>query len=78
VIGSVHLEVVIRRCGEEGEDDVESARIGDSTKCPCEPNGYTLTTEARGANLKGTTNPVTVTLSIGNNTGTTHINAELE
>jgi hypothetical protein len=36
---------------------------------------YTLLAEGRGANLKGTTNPVTVTLSIGNNTGTTKIHA---
>jgi hypothetical protein len=39
---------------------------------------YTLLAEGRGVNLNGTTNPVTVTLSIGNNTGTTKIHAGLE
>jgi hypothetical protein len=39
---------------------------------------YTFLAEGKGANLIGTTNPVTVTLSIGNNTGTTQINAEFQ
>ena len=39
---------------------------------------YTLLAEGRGANLKGTTNPVPVTLSIRNNTGNTKIHAEFE
>jgi hypothetical protein len=39
---------------------------------------YRFLAEGRGANLKGTTNPVTVTISIGNNTGTTKIHAEFE
>jgi hypothetical protein len=42
------------------------------------PGSYLFLAEGKGTNLSGTTNPVTVTLSIGNNTGTTHINAEFE
>jgi hypothetical protein len=34
--------------------------------------------KGRGAILKGTTNPVTVTISIGGNTGTTKVNADFE
>jgi len=43
------------------------------------PGSYRLLAEGRGgANLKGTTNPVTVTLSIGNDMGATQIHAEFE
>jgi hypothetical protein len=34
--------------------------------------------KGRGAILKGTTNPVTVTISIGDNTGTTKVHADFE
>ncbi len=34
--------------------------------------------EAEGANLAGTANPVTVQLSIGNDTGTTTVTAEID
>ncbi len=39
---------------------------------------YKFLAEGRGATLSGTTNPVTVTLSIGNYSGSTSINAELK
>ena len=39
------------------------------------PGSYRFLAKGKGANLKGTTGPVTVTLSIGNNIGTTQINA---
>ena len=43
------------------------------------PGSYLFLAEGKGANLKGTTtNPVTVALSIGNDSGTAHINAEFE
>jgi hypothetical protein len=42
------------------------------------PGSYTFLAEGKGANLTGTTDPVTVTLSIGNNTGTTQIDAEFQ
>ena len=42
------------------------------------PGSYMLLAEGEGANLKGTTNPVTVTLSIGNELGTTQMHAEFE
>ena len=42
------------------------------------PGSYQFLAEGKGANLKGTTNPVTVTLSIGDDMGTTQIHAELE
>jgi hypothetical protein len=37
---------------------------------------YSLQAEGSNANLTGTTNPVSVTLTIGNNSGTTSINAQ--
>ena len=39
------------------------------------PGSYRFLAEGKGANLKGTTSPVTSTLSIGNNMGSTRINA---
>jgi YVTN family beta-propeller protein len=42
------------------------------------PGSYRFLAKGKGANLKGTTGPVTVTLSIGNNIGTTQINAGSE
>ncbi len=38
---------------------------------------YTLQAEGHGATLTGISNPVTVTLTIGNNTGSAQINAEI-
>jgi hypothetical protein len=40
---------------------------------PAGGNGYTLQAEGIGANLSGISNPVTVTLTIGDNTGSTKI-----
>jgi hypothetical protein len=42
------------------------------------PGSYRFLAEGKGAHLSGTTNPVTVTLSIGNDMGTTQINAEFQ
>ena len=39
---------------------------------------FALEAEALDANLKGTKNPVTVRVSIGNNSGTTSIKAEIQ
>jgi hypothetical protein len=36
---------------------------------------YAFAAAAQNANLRGTTNPVTVTLTIGADTGTTSVNA---
>ena len=71
----VHLEVLIENehCGKGGEVETDHNR---SAKCPCEAATYTLHAEVSGVNLKGTKSPVTVGLIIGDNTGTTQINAE--
>jgi len=42
------------------------------------PASYMLLAQGRGANLTGTVNSVSVTLSIGDNTGITQINAEFQ
>ena len=39
---------------------------------------YTILAKARGDILKGTANPVAVTISIGDNTGTTKVHAHFE
>jgi hypothetical protein len=38
---------------------------------------YSFLAAASGASLTGTTNPVLVTLTIGNNSGTTSVNAAI-
>jgi Beta-propeller repeat len=53
---------------------------GVSLRVRVNPRGrskYTFQAEGSGANLNGIVNPVTVTLTIGNDTGTTHVNAEI-
>jgi hypothetical protein len=40
--------------------------------------GYQIQVEASGINLSGLTNPVTVSLTIGNNTGKTSVNAQFQ
>jgi hypothetical protein len=40
-------------------------------------NSYTLQAEGSGANLSGISNPVTVTLTIGDDTGSTEITAAI-
>ena len=44
---------------------------------PVGGNSYTLQASASGANLTGISNPVTVTLTIGNDTGSTPITAQI-
>ena len=60
------------------EGVVEGVSLEVLIKFGSKPGSYLFLAEGRGANLKGTTNPVTVTLNIGNDTGTIHINAEFE
>lgn len=45
---------------------------------PLGGNSYSIQVDASGVNLTGLTNPVTVTLTIGNNTGTTSVTADFE
>lgn len=44
---------------------------------PVGDNSYTLQAEGSGANLTGISNPVTVTLTIGDDTGSTQITAQI-
>src|SRR5260370_39266491 len=44
---------------------------------PVGGNSYTLQAEGSGANLTGISNPVTVTLTIGDDSGSTQITAEI-
>jgi hypothetical protein len=45
--------------------------------CPRGPSDALDAVAAQNANLSGTTNPVTVTLTIGDDTGTTSVNAKI-
>ncbi len=78
-INGVSLDVQIkhRHCGSK-DDNVEIANNDGSKKCPCTTESYRFLAEARGANLKGTSNPVSVSITIGNNSGTTQINADFQ
>ena len=75
VINGVSLEVLIRHKHSEEGDRGENADNDndDKNNNRCTTAKYTVLAKGRGANLKGTTNPVTVTISIGNNTGTTKV-----
>lgn len=73
IIKGTRLQMLIRH--RNCEDGIGSS---NSMKCACNAGSYTLQAQGRGANLKGIANPVTVTLSIGNDTGTTQIRAGLE
>jgi len=71
IIHDVHLEVFIkhrRRCDEAAEGNRH-------TKCQCTADSFEISAQGEGAGLKGAANPITVTISIGDNTGTTQINA---
>ena len=77
VIAGVHLEVsIVHLCRQRGDRDSDQPE--DPNCHPCEANEapYELTAEGNGANLSGITNPVAVTLSIGNNTGSAEVMAE--
>jgi hypothetical protein len=78
VIRRVRLEVSIRqRCREDGRDFDDSE---GPNRRGCEGNDayYNLSAEGRGANLKGIANPVAVTVSIGDNSGTTDVPVDLD
>jgi hypothetical protein len=45
---------------------------------PAGAGAYQIQVEASGVNLSGLTNPVTVSLTIGNNTGKTSVNAQFQ
>jgi DNA-binding beta-propeller fold protein YncE len=45
---------------------------------PAGAGAYQIQVEASGVNLSGLTNPVTVSLAIGNNTGKTSVNAQFQ
>jgi Beta-propeller repeat len=81
VINGVRLVVLIKhghRDGDEYHSDIEAPQDDGSARCAREADSYKFLAEGRGANLKGTTNPVTVTISVGGNTGATRIKAKLE
>ena len=80
VINGVRLTVLIRPKhseegdrGEDGDNDND-----DKNNNRCTTATFTVFAKARGPILKGTTNPVTVIISIGDNTGTTKVQAEFE
>jgi Beta-propeller repeat len=93
-INGVRLAVLIRRHHREwwdrddDEDNDNDGRDhhdqdmdhhtdgGDHDRCTTAT--YTLLAKARGNILKGTTNPVAVTISIGDNTRTTQVHARFE
>ena len=60
------------------ESVINGASLEVLIKFGSTPGSYQFLAEGKGADLKGTTNPVTVTLSIGNDLGTTQIHAEFE
>jgi hypothetical protein len=66
VINGVRLAVLIR----PNDDDKNHDR--------CTQAKYTVMAKGSGSILRGTTNPVTVTISIDDNTGTTKVNADFE
>ncbi len=77
-IGGVRLEVSIRHsCGDDGRDFDQSE---DPNRRGCEGNDayYSLRAEGRGANLKGIANPVAVSVSIGDNSGTADVTADFD
>jgi hypothetical protein len=81
VINGVRLEVLIRhrRCDKnQNHGDVESLHDNEPAKCACEADSYTFLANGKDATLKGITNPVTVTISVGSNSGTTEINAKFK
>jgi hypothetical protein len=72
-----HIEFLARE-GYAFEGVINGVSLEVLIKFGSTPGSYRLLAEGRGANLKGTTNPVTVTLSIGNDMGTAKIHAEFE
>jgi hypothetical protein len=80
VINGVRLAVLIRHKhseeGDRGDDGDNDNDDKDNNRCTTA--SYTVFAKGRGPILKGTTNPVTVTISIGDNTGTTKVHAEFE
>ena len=73
VINGMRLAVLIRASEEEDrESDVDNDDNGNDR---CRMARYTLRAKGLGPELKGTTNPVTVTISIDDNTGTSEVNA---
>ena len=74
VINGVRLDVLIRdgHCGDDagGEDG--------GPKCKCSAESYRFSAKAKGVNLNGASNPVAITISIGDNAGSTQINARSE
>jgi hypothetical protein len=69
------------RAGPHGTFTFEGTVGGVSLQNRISPAGtgaYQIQVEASGINLSGLTNPVTVSLTIGNNTGKTSVNAQFQ
>jgi hypothetical protein len=80
VINGVRLAVLIRhKHSEEGDRSEDGDNDNDDkNNNRCTTATYTVFAKGSGPILKGTTNPVTVTITIGDNTGTTKVNADFE
>ena len=69
------------RAGPHGTFTFEGTVNGVSLQNRISPAGagaYQIQVEASGINLSGLTNPVTVSLTVGNNTGKTSVNAQFQ